>query len=200
MIDAAPDVIMTDGRYNAEDGAPTRLQCTSQFGNKLSSTASYGRIDGYLVAIVAPTNQNGCNADSSHVFLVAVMVCGGLGMGLTMPNLTISMQQAAPREHVGIALALLQSQRMVGGMLGTALTGAVVNWSYRQSIGNALAGDAASGAWRQQLANPEILLSHDMQAELLSRLAAAGRTAPFVSASLVPTRVPSAPSARAPRP
>src|SRR5258706_10231896 len=45
------------------------------------------------------------DADSSHAFLFAVMVCGGLGMGLTMPNLTISMQQAAPREHMGIAIA-----------------------------------------------------------------------------------------------
>ncbi|MEP6865072.1 MAG: hypothetical protein ABJE66_30930 [Deltaproteobacteria bacterium] len=68
-IDAAPDVITTDGRYNADDGTPTRLQCTSQFGNKLSSIATYGRLDGYLVAIVAPTKQNGCNADSSHVHL-----------------------------------------------------------------------------------------------------------------------------------
>lgn len=67
--DAPTDVITTDGRYNADDGTPTRLQCTSQFGNKLSSTATYGRLDGYLVAIVAPTNQNGCNADSSHVHL-----------------------------------------------------------------------------------------------------------------------------------
>jgi EmrB/QacA subfamily drug resistance transporter len=115
------------------------------------------------------------DAHSSHVYLVAVMVCGGLGMGLTMPNLTISMQQAAPREHVGIAIALLQSQRMVGGMLGTALTGAVVTWSYRHGIGNLLAGDVGSSGWQQQLANPEILLSHDMQAELLKQLAAVGR-------------------------
>jgi EmrB/QacA subfamily drug resistance transporter len=115
------------------------------------------------------------DADSSHAFLVAVMVCGGLGMGLTMPNLTISMQQAAPREHMGIAIALLQSQRMVGGMLGTALTGAVANWSYRHGIGNALAGDASSAAWRQQLANPELLLSHDLQVALQDRLTAAGR-------------------------
>jgi hypothetical protein len=68
-IDAGPDVITTDGRYNADDGTPTRVACTSQFGNKLSSAATYGRIDGYLVSIVAPTNQNGCNADSSHVHL-----------------------------------------------------------------------------------------------------------------------------------
>jgi MFS family permease len=114
------------------------------------------------------------DARSSHVFLVAVLVCGGLGMGLTMPNLTISMQQAAPREHVGMAIALLQSQRMVGGMLGTALTGAIVTWSYQRGIGAALARDAASGAWQQQLANPELLLSHDMQTELLHQLAEVG--------------------------
>jgi EmrB/QacA subfamily drug resistance transporter len=111
------------------------------------------------------------DARSSHVFLVAIMVCGGVGMGLTMPNLTISMQQAAPREHVGIAIALLQSQRMVGGMLGTALTGALINWSYRHGVGNAVAeGDAL----QRQFANPEILLSQEMQTRLLSQLAATG--------------------------
>jgi len=119
------------------------------------------------------------DASTSHAFVVAVMVCGGLGMGMTMPNLSISMQQAAPREHVGISLALLQSQRMVGAMLGTALTGAAVNWSYRRRIAQALAegaggANAAKADW-SQLASPEILLSHELQAELTSRLAAAGQ-------------------------
>jgi MFS family permease len=115
------------------------------------------------------------DAESSHAFLVGVMVIGGIGMGLTMPNLTITMQQAAPRKDVGIGIALLQSQRMVGAMLGTALTGTVVNWSYRHTVANALAAKGAEGPWQQQLANPEILLSQDMQAALLGRLAAAGR-------------------------
>lgn len=115
------------------------------------------------------------NAHSSHAFLVAVMVIGGIGMGLTMPNLTITMQQAAPRKDVGIGIALLQSQRMVGAMLGTALTGATVNWVYRHTVVNALAGEGDAAAWRQQLANPEILLSQEQQASLLARLAATGR-------------------------
>jgi MFS family permease len=115
------------------------------------------------------------NAHSSHAYLVAVMVVGGIGMGLTMPNLTITMQQAAPRKDVGIGIALLQSQRMVGAMLGTALTGATVNWVYRHTVANALAGEAGGAAWQQQLANPEILLSQERQAALLGRLAAAGR-------------------------
>jgi hypothetical protein len=102
------------------------------------------------------------------------MAIGGVGMGLTMPNLTITMQQAAPRKDVGIGIALLQSQRMVGAMLGTALTGATVNWVYRHTVANALAGEPGGAAWQQQLANPEILLSQERQAALLGQLAAAG--------------------------
>jgi hypothetical protein len=96
-------------------------------------------------------------------------------MGLTMPNLTITMQQAAPRKDVGIGIALLQSQRMVGAMLGTALTGATVNWVYRHTVTKALAGEAGGAAWLQDLANPETLLSQERQAALLGRLTAAGR-------------------------
>ena len=35
-----------------------------------------------------------------------------------LPNLTIFGQQVAGREHLGIATALLQSLRMIGGMIG----------------------------------------------------------------------------------
>jgi EmrB/QacA subfamily drug resistance transporter len=115
------------------------------------------------------------DAHSSHAFLVAVLVIGGIGMGLTMPNLTITMQQAAPRKNMGIGIALLQSQRMVGAMLGTALTGATVNWVYRDTVAKALAGEVGGAAWQQQLANPEILVSPERQAALLGQLAATGR-------------------------
>ncbi|MBK6007212.1 MFS transporter [Ramlibacter ginsenosidimutans] len=114
------------------------------------------------------------NAHSSHAFLVAVMMIGGIGMGLTMPNLTITMQQAAPRKDVGIGIALLQSQRMVGAMLGTALTGATVNWVYRRTVADAFARESGGATWQQQLANPEILLSQERQATLLGQLTATG--------------------------
>jgi len=57
--DAAPD-------SNALDGTPMRRQCTGTFGSALSQT--FGRLDGYLVAIVPPGTR-GCNGDSSHVHL-----------------------------------------------------------------------------------------------------------------------------------
>lgn len=52
---------------SAGDGTATRQQCTSTFGAALST--GHGRMDGYLVSIVAPTTVKGCNADSDHVHL-----------------------------------------------------------------------------------------------------------------------------------
>jgi len=51
---------------HVEDGTPTRMPCVSSFGNEL--TQSFGRLDGFLVAIV-PVGANNCNGDSDHVHL-----------------------------------------------------------------------------------------------------------------------------------
>jgi hypothetical protein len=59
--DAAPD-----GPVHVDDGTPMRRACTNNFGSALSAT--YGRLDGLLVAIVPPGN-GGCNADTDHVHL-----------------------------------------------------------------------------------------------------------------------------------
>lgn len=48
------------------DGSPMRQACTNALGSALSGT--YGRIDGYLRAIVPPGGHS-CSADSSHVHL-----------------------------------------------------------------------------------------------------------------------------------
>ena len=73
-----------------------------------------------------------------HWILYLTMLCGGLGLGFVMPNLTVFGQQAAGREHLGIATAMLQSLRMVGGMIGTALTGTLISHLYRGGVQAAL--------------------------------------------------------------
>ena len=68
-IDAGPaDAAPNDGRVHVDDGVPTRVACTSTFGSALSATPTFGRLDGFLVAIVPP-GGGPCNADSSHVHL-----------------------------------------------------------------------------------------------------------------------------------
>lgn len=48
------------------DGDPTRLPCTNEFGDALSS--AYGRLDGILVAVV-PLGEDQCNGDQDHLHL-----------------------------------------------------------------------------------------------------------------------------------
>lgn len=105
--------------------------------------------------------------------LMSLMIVGGLGLGFVMPNLTVFAQQTAGREHLGIATALLQSLRMIGGMFGTALTGTMVTHLYASGVRNALEANQAMH-WLPQLADPQILINRDAQATLISDLAHAG--------------------------
>jgi len=63
-----PDTGTPDAPMHVDDGTPTRVPCTSTFGAALSNSPTFGRLDGFLVAIVPP-GGGPCNADSSHVHL-----------------------------------------------------------------------------------------------------------------------------------
>jgi len=94
-------------------------------------------------------------------------------LGLVLPNLTVFAQQSAGREHLGIATALLQSLRMIGGMLGTAITGTLVTQIYGNGVTRALENDHAA-QWLAEFKDPEILVNHDIQSSLLAQMLQAG--------------------------
>lgn len=108
-----------------------------------------------------------------HNVLLAIMLCAGFGLGFVLPNLTVFAQQTAGRSHLGIATAMLQSLRMVGGMVGTALVGTLVTRSYTSGVTSALAAADAS-AWTARMTDPQILVDKATQAQLLTDLHAAG--------------------------
>lgn len=106
-------------------------------------------------------------------FILVAMLLGGLGFGLVLPNLTVFAQQSARREYLGIATALLQSLRMIGGMLGTAVTGMLVSQMYGSGVARALESDHAA-QWLADFSDPEILVNHDIQSTLLAQMLQAG--------------------------
>jgi lamin tail-like protein len=67
----APDA----GGGGTGDGTPTRQPCTSTFGSAM--TATFGRLDGFLVAIVNPNTTTSCRGDDNHIHL-QVKVNGGI--------------------------------------------------------------------------------------------------------------------------
>ncbi|POZ63310.1 MFS transporter [Chromobacterium alticapitis] len=107
---------------------------------------------------------------TAHWLIIANMMLGGLGLGLLMPNLTIFVQQLAPRQQLGVSTAMLQSTRMVGGMLGTAVMGVVVSRQFQHGVA-AMLEARHGGAWQSWLADPQTLLNPAILAQF--RLAAA---------------------------
>ncbi|MEN3030563.1 MDR family MFS transporter [Chromobacterium amazonense] len=121
---------------------------------------------------------------TAHGLIIANMMMGGLGLGLLMPNLTIFVQQLAPRQQLGVATAMLQSTRMIGGMLGTALMGVVVSHQFQQRVGAMLA-DRQQAQWLHWLADPQTLLNPDILAQFRQAAAAAQPDALLAAARLL---------------
>lgn len=101
------------------------------------------------------------------------LMCGGLGLGIVLPNLTVFAQQVAGRSLIGITTAMLQSTRMIGGMLGTALVGTVVSHFYVRGVHRVLP-EADGKSWGPMLHDPQLLVNQAVQSEFISRLAILG--------------------------
>ena len=105
--------------------------------------------------------------------LMLVMATGGLGLGFVLPNLTIFVQQMAGPARLGIATALVQSLRMVGAMLGTAITGALVSQLYVSAIGHRLEAGHAM-AWHERLSDPRALIDPVVQKTIVEEMTKSG--------------------------
>ncbi|HTJ93569.1 MAG TPA: MFS transporter [Pararobbsia sp.] len=109
----------------------------------------------------------------AHIVWMACMGISGVGIGLVIANLTIFSQQIVSRDHLGAATALLQSLRTFGGMLGTVMTGALLNHLYSMGVHRSLDSYQAT-QWFKSFASPELLVDRAEQAALIERLVSAG--------------------------
>jgi EmrB/QacA subfamily drug resistance transporter len=108
-----------------------------------------------------------------HYVWMSCMALSGLGLGLVATNVTICAQQIVGRDHLGAATALLQSLRIFGGMLGTALTGAVLSHLYVNGVHRSLDSFQAT-QWLQSFSSPDLRVDHSQQAALIEHLIMAG--------------------------
>jgi MFS family permease len=64
-------------------------------------------------------------AQTSLVVLETLLVVIGLGMGLTFPVMTVSVQNGVDQRHLGVATGVLTFLRSLGSALGVAVLGAI---------------------------------------------------------------------------
>jgi EmrB/QacA subfamily drug resistance transporter len=111
----------------------------------------------------------------AHAVWMACMGVSGLGLGMVATNLTICSQQIVAREQLGAVTALLQSLRIFGGMLGTAITGALLGHLYARNVHRPLDSYQAT-QWLKSFASPDLLIDRGEQSALIERLVMAGQS------------------------
>jgi MFS transporter, DHA2 family, multidrug resistance protein len=77
---------------------------------------------------------------------LAWIALSGLGLGLVLPTTIDAALGAVPDESSGVSSAVLQAFRMVGGALGAAILGALINATYRGQLEQAVSPGLARSA------------------------------------------------------
>ena len=78
--------------------------------------------------------------DTSYGTIVLVMCIISMGMGLTMSPATNSIMGSLPVNKAGVGSAMNDTTRLLGGALGVAVLGTIMNNIYIAKINDALAG------------------------------------------------------------
>lgn len=87
-------------------------------------------------------SQMGVNTTNFQVTLYMIVL--GLGMGMLQPVLTLAVQNAIPRNQLGVGTSAVTYLRSLGSTLGTAVLGTVINNTMSSQIANNLPAGAAA--------------------------------------------------------
>jgi len=113
-------------------------------GQLISRTGRYKvfGIVGLAVAAIGMLLLSGIGVDTTNTAVITYMALIGAGIGVTMPLFTISLQSQYP-SRMGEVTGALQFFRSIGGTVGVALLGGVMNASFADELGVLLARDAS---------------------------------------------------------
>lgn len=76
---------------------------------------------------------------SSYVYVLTAIMVLGLGMGLTLAPSTEAIMGSLPKEEAGVGSAMNGTTIQVGGAVGVAVLGSLLDQRYRSHLGAALA-------------------------------------------------------------
>ncbi|MFV0526691.1 MAG: MFS transporter [Acidimicrobiales bacterium] len=115
--------------------APRSPALTARFGSRaVVATGFVIQAAGFAVA-------SRLQVGSSYLLLLTAVLPMAVGMALLMPPTTNAIVTSLPQDKAGVASAVNDTTREVGGALGIALLGTLATVGYH----NAMAGDATAG-------------------------------------------------------
>jgi EmrB/QacA subfamily drug resistance transporter len=115
---------------------PVTLMPTSRLAPKLAGKLGSGRLCvGGLVLIAIGLSVIAQVATETHYWVLAIgLLILGAGMGSAMTPATSAITSALPRAQQGVASAMNDLSREVGGALGIAVLGSVITATYRSHL------------------------------------------------------------------
>jgi EmrB/QacA subfamily drug resistance transporter len=131
---------------------------------------------GFALLLFASIALAFANPETPHVWIELPMAAVGIGLGFILNNLNVFGQEIAGRERFGITTALLQSTRMVGGMLGTSIVATVVQHHYHDVVTRTMSvlGEPAVTQWQSRFVDLRILIDEASRLKLLADTKASG--------------------------
>lgn len=82
---------------------------------------------GLVVMVVGMFLLSRMDADTSRLMVTRNMVVFGVGLGISLPLFMLAVQNAVPFSLMGIATSTIQFFRTVGGTMGVAIMGSLLN-------------------------------------------------------------------------
>lgn len=101
------------------------------------------------------------DADATRGETVRNMIIAGIGLGPTMPLFLIVVQNALPHRYLGVATSSVQFFRQMGGTIGVAVMGTVLNNRLASELEGALPAPVREADPRlvDALEDPQVLLN-----------------------------------------
>jgi EmrB/QacA subfamily drug resistance transporter len=110
--------------------APRGPALVARFGRGAAMTA------GMLIAAAGVATAGMLDVDSPYLLLVLALVAMACGMAIVFPASTESIVSSLPRDKAGVASAVNDTTREVGGAIGIALLGTLLSSGYRAALGD----------------------------------------------------------------
>jgi len=142
-------------------------------GQMLSRAGGHYRIQGAIgTAIMAGgiALLSRMTVETSYASAMVNIIITGFGLGITMPLYTIAVQNAVPYNILGVATSSTAFFRSIGGSVGLAIFGSVMNNRFASELGSRLPSAIKALIPPDQLSalshNPQALMSPEAQLQL----------------------------------
>jgi EmrB/QacA subfamily drug resistance transporter len=142
-------------------------------GQTLSRAGGHYRIQGTVgIAImgVGMALLSRMTVETSYGSAVLYIIITGFGLGATLPLYTIAVQNAVPYNALGVATSSTAFFRSIGGSVGLAILGSVMNNRFASEFTSRLPSAIKTMVPAEQLEalahNPQALMSPEAQAQL----------------------------------